>query len=478
MTLHRLPAGMARPRYDLGRVEGGVLHLGLGNFHRAHQAVVFEDLLSAGDLRWGVCGLSLRSAAMQAALTPQDGLYTLLVRDGTGTQARVIGAVREAMRAGPGAADPVARLATPGIRLVTLTITEKGYDEDGPGSALSALVQGLAARRNAGLGGLTLLSCDNLSGNGERLSQRLLQVAGASDAALADWIAAQVICPNSMVDRIVPATTDFDREEALQLTGLEDAWPVVAEPFSQWVIEARGEWPPSLQAAPGVEWVDAVAPWEAMKLRLLNAAHSTLAYLGALVGFRTVDEAIADPFLRALVVQLWAEAIPTLPAAVRAQAPAYTARLLARFENPALHHRLLQISADGSRKLPPRLLATLGCARRNGAPTDALVLAVAAWIRFCEGVDDRGVALPLDDPLAASLRRAASQTGTALDTVAAMLALDPAFAPGAADARVVQAIANALQALRQDGAARAVRACLRASAQRLSSTAVSLPLSR
>ncbi len=448
-TLEALPPDVARPAYERRRTAIGVVHLGVGSFHRAHQAVAFDDLLAAGDPRWGVCGVSLRRPAMRDALAPQDGLYSLLVRDGGGTRPRVVGALRELLVAPEAPAAVVARIAAPATRLVTLTVTEKGYDDDGPGGAVALLAAGLAARRAAGLDGLSLLSCDNLSRNGTRLHARLRATAAATDPTLADWIDARVACPDTMVDRIVPATTDADRAEAAARLGLDDAWPVPAEPFTQWVVERRfaGEAPP-LDAA-GAQWVDDVAPWEAMKLRLLNAAHSALAYLGAPAGLATVDAAIAEPAMRALVGRLWTQAAATLPASVRGEAPAYGARLLERFANPALRHRLLQIATDGSRKLPQRLVATLADARRAGLPHDAPLLALAAWMRFCAGRDEAGGELPLDDPLAARLRGAAQ--GEPAAVARAMLAIGEVFGDAAADPMLADALAGALRALRERG---------------------------
>jgi fructuronate reductase len=454
-----LPAAVGRPVVDRSRVAVGVVHLGVGNFHRAHQAVVFDDLIAAGDLRWGVCGVSLRRSAMREALQPQDGLYTLLVRDGAGTRARVVGALRE-LRVAPGSPESViARLATDDTRLVTLTITEKGYDETGPASAVGLLAAGLDARRRAGAGGLSVLSCDNLSHNGARLHERLVRAAHGIDPALAAWVGREVACPDSMVDRIVPATTDADRAEAAAILGVEDAWPVAAEPFVQWVVEARfaGE-PPPLEAA-GVQFVADVAPWEAMKLRLLNAAHSALAYLGAPAGLATVDAAIAQPVLRAFVERLWRQAAPTLPPAVRGEAPAYGERLLERFTNPALRHRLLQIAMDGSQKLPQRLVATLRDARRLGVPHDAPLWAIAAWMRFVAGADERGDALPLDDPLAARLRSVATAPGDAARTVHALLRVHEVFGTDlGGDPALVAEIARALDLLRRLGSIGALRA--------------------
>jgi len=451
-ALGTLPSGVGRPAYDRSRVSVGVVHLGVGNFHRAHQAVAFDGLLAAGDLRWGVCGVSLKRPAMRDALSPQDALYTLLVRDGGGTRPRVIGALRELLVAPEAPRAVVERLAAAGTRLVTLTITEKGYDEAGPDSAVALLVQGLAARRAAGAGGLSVLSCDNLSRNGARLHERLMRAAHALDPSLADWVRRELACPDTMVDRIVPATTDTDRGEASALLACEDAWPVAAEPFMQWVVETRfaGEVPPL--ASVGVQLVADVAPWEAMKLRLLNAAHSTLAYLGASAGLATVDAAIAAPPLRAFVERLWCQAGATLPEAVRPEVTGYGMRLLERFANPALRHRLLQIAMDGSNKLPQRLVATLRDARRAGVPHDAPLWAIAAWMRFTAGTDERGGTLPLEDPLAARLRPIAAATGDATQTVRAMLGIREVFGDDLyEDEALVAALATALQTLRVRG---------------------------
>jgi fructuronate reductase len=450
-ALAGLPADVRRPGYPRAGVAIGVVHLGVGNFHRAHQAIAFDDLLVAGDLRWGVCGVSLRSAATREALGPQDGLYALLERDGGGTRVRVPGALRELLLAPAQRAAAIARLADPAVRAVTLTITEKGYDDLGPSGAIALLRDGLAARRAAGAGGLTLLSCDNLAGNGRRLRERLLQAA-AADATLAAWLEREAACPDTMVDRIVPATVDADRAEAAARLGCADAWPVACEPFSQWVVEARfaGETPPLERV--GVRVVADVAPWEAMKLRMLNAAHTALAMLGAPAGIATVDAAIAEPRLAAFVDRLWTQVAATLPASVRAEAPAYAARLRERFANPALRHRLLQIAQDTSRKLPQRLVATVDDAAAAGRPYDAALLAIAGWMRFCAGADGRDGELPLDDPLAARLRPLARTPGDAHGAVHAMLALPEVFpAHWARDARRADALAAALGALRARG---------------------------
>jgi fructuronate reductase len=468
-TLGALPDAVARPRYAVGSVRIGVVHLGVGNFHRAHQAVAFERLLGGGDLRWGIAGVSLRRSAMRDALAPQDGLYTVLERGPQGPRATVVGALRELHAAADGLAPVIARIADPQVAVVTLTITEKGYDDTGPASAAGLLAAALAQRRAVGAGGLTAISCDNLQENGAKLRERVLREAaavaagggggalgsggggGSGSGGLVAWIERSVAFPNGMVDRIVPATTQADRDDAAALLGCIDEWPVPAEPFSQWVLEDRFAGPrPALETA-GVQMVDDVAGWEAMKLRLLNAAHSAFAYLGAAAGLETVDQAAGDPRLRAFVERLWDEAAATLPPAVRPLVAGYTAQLHDRWANPGIRHRLHQIAMDGSRKLPNRLIAPLREQRRDGRPADAMVHLTAAWMHWAGGVDDDGSPHELDDPLAERLASAAS-AGDARATVRAMLQIDEVFGTDLRDdAALVDALSGALAAIRAKG---------------------------
>ena len=304
-TLATLPADVARPRYDRGAVRCGVVHLGIGAFHRAHQAVVFEQALNAGDLRWGIVAASLRSPGVRDQMAPQDGLYTMLVRDGVADRAQVIGAVQQVI-VGPEEPDALlAALASPDTHIVTLTVTEKGYkldpatgaliesdpqlaadlaSLDKPQTAPGYLVAALARRRAAGLPPFTAISCDNLPHNGRRLRGAVLALAQRHDPALAEWIATRGAFPETMVDRIVPATTAEDVEALGALLGVEDLAMVKTEPFLQWVIEDQfcG---PRPDFGPGVQVTAAVAPWEEAKLRLLNGAHSGIAYLGGPVTY-------------------------------------------------------------------------------------------------------------------------------------------------------------------------------------------------
>ncbi len=443
-TLDRLPAAVARPSYDRSRVKRGVVHLGIGAFHRAHQAAIFEQALAAGDLRWGITGVSLRSAGVRDQLAPQDGLYTLVVRDGEGERLQVIGAVMDVLVAPEDPAAVVAALVSADTHIVTLTITEKGYkldratgtlqagdpdvghdlaSLDAPRTAPGFLVAGLAARHAAGTGPMTIVSCDNLPHNGTLLRDAVLAMAAAHDANLRDWIAATVTFPQTMVDRIVPATTPADIAALANTLGVEDHAMVKAEPFAQWVIEDRfaGERPDL--AAFGVQLTDAVAPWEDAKLRLLNGAHSAIAYLGGLAGFDFVHEVVAQPEARAFVEALWDESATTLDPPAALDIARYRAALMARFANPALQHRTRQIAMDGSQKLPQRLLAPIADRRAKRQSVDALALAVAAWMRWQSGVTDTGETFAIDDPIADRLGAAIASATISTERVNALLGL-------------------------------------------------------
>ena len=474
-TLARVAPTIERPAYAPSQTGIGVLHVGVGNFHRAHQAVAFDDALNRGDSDWGICGINLHSRAVCDALRAQDGLYTLIERSESTPRLRVIAALRECLLAGEAAEPTLARLADPRIRIVSLTITEKGYclDPRGeldrsqvdlvadlkaaphatPRTALGWLARGLAKRREqAPDTALTLMSCDNLSANGKALKRALLAfVAARGDAALERWLERQVSFPCSMVDRIVPATTDADRETVQRIAGLTDAWPISTEPFTQWVIEdcfAAGR--PDL-AASGVQLADDVSGWEDMKLRLLNAAHSLIAYTGLLAGLGTVDQAIAQPALRAAVEQLWDEAIPTLPRAMQPLAPDYCRQLLIRFANPALAHRTEQIAADGSKKIPVRWLPTVRQRLAQGRTAGTLALALAAWLQCLRGAS-AGAAFLIKDPQAQDLAQRLDTVGTDPKALAhALLTHEPLFGDLGQSQELVSAVAAKLHTINRAG---------------------------
>jgi len=478
-ALTGLSDDVVRPGYDRTAARTGVVHLGIGAFHRAHQAVVFDDALKSGDLRWGVMGASLRSPGVRDQLNPQDGLYTLVVRDGEREDLRVIGACRSVMVGPEDPAALVAAMADADVHIVTLTVTEKGYRLDPasgellvedpdvaadiahierPRTAPGFIVAALRARRAAGLGPFTVISCDNLPHNGRRIRAGVLAMARAVDSSLAEWIAAEGAFPQTMIDRIVPATTAEDVVRLTARLGVEDQGMVKAEPFTQWVIEDRfaGERPDF--AALGVQLTDAVEPWEDAKLRLLNGAHSAVAYLGALSGHEHVHEAVAVPAFRAYVEALWDEAQTTLNPPPGLDVAAYRTELMARFSNSALMHRTRQIAMDGSQKLPQRLLA--GAAERLAADQgiEAMALGVAAWMRWQEGVTEQGETVVVDDPLASRTAELIEASETDEAQVRALLGLSAVFpASLAEEPRFVEAATAAFLALREHGAVEAAR---------------------
>lgn len=441
-TLAQLPGAVRRPAYDRSACGIGVVHLGLGNFHRAHQAVYFDDVLAEAGGDWRVLGVSCRSPAVSEQLVPQQGLYSLAVAGSQGCERRVIGAIADVLVAPRDPVATCAALADARTRIVTLTITEKGYCRDAasgrldashpdivhdlsaagtPRSALGLLLDGLAARAGHGAP-ITVLSCDNLPHNGATLRDVLLDLAQRRDASLARWIDGRVAFPSSMVDRIVPATTAEDLQEAQAALGVLDAGVVRTEPFTQWVVEDRfAAGRPALERV-GVQMVADVRPFELAKLRLLNGSHSTLAYVGGLLDLPFVHEAVADADLLHLLQRLMRDELaPTLPAVPGLDTTAYAAALLQRFANPTLRHRLAQIAMDGSQKLPQRLLQPLQERLLRGEDVRHLTFVVASWMAYAH---DRR----LDDPLAERIAGChAAGADDAQRTVAALLELKPIF---------------------------------------------------
>ncbi|WP_116091356.1 mannitol dehydrogenase family protein [Sphingomonas crusticola] len=471
-ALSSLPASVARPLYDRRAVRTGIVHLGLGAFHKAHQAVYYEAALNSGDLRWGVLGASLRSRAVRDQLAPQGNLYTVTAREGADARTQLIGALRGVLVAPEDPTALVSAMAAADTHLVTLTVTEKGYKLDpatgalirddpdlaadlaslaAPRTAPGLIVAALAQRRAARLKPFTTVSCDNLPHNGKRLRDAVFALAAHHDRALRDWIETHGAFPETMVDRIVPATEEADIDALDGRIGVADRAMVKTEPFSQWVIQDRfvGERPDF--AALGVQITDSVAPWEDAKLRMLNGAHSGIAYLGGLAGIEFVHEFVAIPAGRAFVEALWNESAETLSPPPGLDLPAYRTALMGRFANSALNHRTRQIAMDGSQKLPQRLLAPILVRLERGQPVDTLALAVAAWMRWQEARDDAGDTYVVDDPLAA--RTAGSANLSASDAVAGLLAIDAIFPPALAEHPGFRtALTSALGALRAKGA--------------------------
>ncbi len=442
-TLTSLPAEVSIPGYDRSKLRSGIVHLGVGAFHRCHQAVYVDECLASGARDWGITGVSLRSGDTRDALAPQDGLYTLAVRDGGQQSLRVVGSLLSMLVAPEDPAKVLATLSDPEVRLVTLTVTEKAYlrRSDGsldidhplilhdlahphtPQSVHGFIVEALDRRRKAGAAPFTLLSCDNLPANGRTVRNVMLAFAARRHADLARLIERDVAFPSSVVDRIVPATRPQDRQTVSAALGVEDHWPVMTEPFSQWVIEdhfpaGRPSWEPF-----GVTMVKDVSPFELMKLRLLNGSHSALAYLGILAGHATVDEAFGSADLNRFIDGLWAEVAATLPATRELSAKDYVAQLAKRYANKALMHQLSQIATDGSQKLPQRIIGTALEQLAAARSADHLALVPAAWIAVCAA---RSVASPIatfTDPLDGELNRLLAKAMPAAETVAAVFDL-------------------------------------------------------
>lgn len=417
-ALAGLPAGVARPAYDRAAQAVGIVHFGIGAFHRAHMAWYTDRAMAAGDADWMITGVSLRSTTVAEQLNPQHGLYTLAERSAAGTTCAVLGAVARVLVASSQRAEVLAALAAPATRIVSFTVTEKGYCRRADHSLDLALAdagfypllaEAFARRRAAGLSGLTLLSCDNLADNGRQLAALMGDYLAARAPDLAGWFADECACPSTMVDRIVPATTPADLDAVAAELGLRDAAAVLTEPFSQWVIEDRFAGPRPRWEAVGAELVAEVAPYERAKLRMLNGAHSALAYLGLQRGHAFVHQAVADSVIRDTVERLMRdEAAPTVGAAPGHDLMAYADALLARFANPALNHRLAQIAMDGSQKVPQRWLEPLADNQRAGRDCPATLAALAGWLRHL-----RGDNCLVDDPLAEPLARAWREHGAA-----------------------------------------------------------------
>jgi len=439
------------------RPASGIVHLGLGAFFRAFGCVYVADAMAASGGDWGIIGVSLRSPATRDALRPHDWRYSSVTLAPEGETIRDICVLNDVLVAPENRNAVLEAMADPAIRIVTLTVTEKGYCHNPATGALNAdhpdiradlehalpvsapgyIVRALQRRRAAGLDPFTVLSCDNLPDNGRLVRGVVLDLAGRIDPDIADWIAQKGRFPSTMVDRITPATTDADIDRIARVTGRTGGAPVLHEPFSQWAIEddfvngAR----PDLAAA-GAEMVADVTAHEQMKLRMLNGTHSALAYTGYLAGHETIADTVADPVFATYVRMLWAEIMPAVSPPDGVRLPDYADALLARYANPAIQHRTWQIAMDGSQKLPQRILATLRENLQTGRPVAGLSLAVAAWMRYVGGTDEAGQPIDVRDPMAARLADISAACTGPEDRVAALLGLSDIFpADLAADLR-------------------------------------------
>lgn len=426
---------VAVPGYDRAAVTAGIVHFSVGGFHRAHEAMYLDALMNSGEaLDWGICGVGLMASnsAMRDALTAQDHLYTLVVRHNDGTwEPRVIGSLVNYLFAPDDPERVIDQLADPRIRIVSLTVTEGGYNIDAvtgrfdvtngeilrdlqpdavPRSMFGLIVEALDRRRRLGIPAFSIVSCDNIEGNGRVARHVFTAFAELRDPDLAAWITERVRFPNSMVDRITPQTTDADRAELARRFGIEDRWPVLCEPFAQWVLEdsfSAGR-PPLEQA--GVQIVPDVEPYELMKLRLLNASHQALCYAGYLVGYRLVHEVTTDPlFARFLLDYMTGEAIPTLRPVPGMDLRGYAEQLIERFSNPEVRDTVARVCANTSDLIPKFLLPVIRAQLAAGGPITRSVSVIACWARYAEGVDELGARYEIDDALEPRLRAAAAR---------------------------------------------------------------------
>jgi len=474
-VLADLPAAVAAPTYDRSQVRGAIFHVGVGGFHRAHLATYADELCAAGNLDWGIvgCGVLTFDEKMAGVLDAQDGLYTLIVRSADATESQVIGSIVDYIFAWPDPAAAIARIADPATQIVSLTITEGGYPVDdasgeyqsdspnaGPSSAFGIVARGLEARRIAGGPPITIISCDNILTNGAVAKAATLGEAARHGDDLLAWIGESVRFPNSMVDRITPATSDSDRDWLRDTHGIADGWPVVTEPFRQWVIEDNfaGERLPLEDI--DVIVTDDVEPYEFMKLRLLNAGHSCLAYLSALLGIELVDEAMAHPLIDAYLNEfLHTEAKPVLPHVAGIDIDAYIDTLIERFRNPAIGDQIARLCLDGTAKFPKFLLPTVSAQIAADGPLDFSALALAGWCQYLLGEDQHGNSIDVaGDPALDAAKAAASAS---VDNPTAFLDLDIVFDDTICNSEAFHAaFAQALERIRSTNVEAAITSIL------------------
>jgi mannitol 2-dehydrogenase len=462
------------PTYDRSRVTTGVVHFGVGGFHRAHQAMYYDRLMNAGKaLDWGVCGVGVMPGdrRMKEALGAQGGLYTLVVKHPDGSyEPRVIGAITEYLFAPDNPEAVTEKLAAEATRIVSLTVTEGGYNindvtgefdaanpdvahdlEPGatPRTTFGLITEALRRRRERGLAPFTIMSCDNLQSNGHLSQRAFTAFARLRDPELGAWVEREVKFPNSMVDRITPVTTDADRAELRERFGIDDQWPVVCEPFTQWVLEeafSLGR-PPYEDA--GVQVVDDVGPYELMKLRLLNAGHQALGYPAYLAGYRLVHEAAQDPLFRAFVLgYMDEEATPTLAPVPGVDLDEYKRTLIERFSNPEVRDTIARLCAESSDRIPKFLLPVVRRQLETGGEIKYCAAVVASWARYAEGVDEQGEPIEVVDPLKSSLVERARRQREDPDAFIANRAL---FGDLVDDRRFVAAYRSALSSLHERG---------------------------
>jgi mannitol-1-phosphate/altronate dehydrogenase len=476
-NLARLGPGISRPGYDPAQVRAGIVHLGLGNFHRAHMARYTHDLMQRDEaaLRWGITGVGLLPSdrRMQESLAPQDGLYTLIERSGTDETVSVVGVLADVIFAGESSVPALQAIDDPAIAIVSLTVTENGYclnpvtrrldpehalirqDLAAPGqprSAIGVIAEAYRRRMEAGRQPFTALTCDNIQHNGDVLREAVLTFARLRDPALAGWIEAHAAFPNTMVDRITPVTAAEDVQALADRYGIADRWPVFSESFTQWVIEDRFVAGRPAWEQVGAQFVDDVAPYEMMKLRLLNGSHLAVAALGRLAGHTYIDETMADPLLRRYMVALMArETAPTLPPVAGVDLADYQRTLIERFANPAIKDTVERVNTDAPLNV---LVVPIRVRLDMGGDVALLALALAAWMRRVRGVDEQGNWIDIRHPLADLLRRRAEEGGA---DPGPLLSIEPLFGSLGTEPRLTEPLHRWLSSLYDVGSCATLR---------------------
>lgn len=478
-TREQLAGDVGRPNYDRSTLTAGIVHIGVGGFHRAHQAMALDSLMNEGLAQdWAICGIGLLEGDRKLATVfdEQDCLYTLMLKHADGhRETRVIGSIIEYLFAPEDPEAVIEKMASPQIRIVSLTITEGGYNVDlngdfdadapavvadlatgaVPATVFGFVTEALRRRRDRGIPPFTVMSCDNIQGNGHVASKMFTAFARLKDAELGEWISENVRFPNTMVDRITPVTSTEDIAEIAQITGLTDAWPVVCEPFFQWVIE--DDFPlgrPAYEEA-GAQIVDDVEPYELMKLRLLNASHQGLCYFGYLSGYRFAHEAMADPAIPAFLFRyMHREATPTLRPVPGIDLDQYIGTLIERFSNPEVRDTLARLCAESSDRIPKWLVPVVRAQLQAGGEIECSAAIIASWARYAEAVDEAGEPIVVVDALRDELV-AIAQTQRSDET--AFIRNRKLFGDLADNQRFVDAYLAALHSLFEVGANATVR---------------------
>ena len=474
-NLNLLDPNIQVPKYDRQKVGQSIMHVGVGGFHRAHQALYMDDLFHRGaNLQWGYCGVGLlkHDARIRDVMLSQDCLYTLVERSLEGDKARVVGSIVRFLFAPDDSQKVIEQMASPQTLIVSLTITEGGYYIDQstghldqkhpdiqydlahphePRCSFGYLVEALDRRRTRGIPPFTLMSCDNIQSNGEVAKRMLVAFAELRDPVFSNWMTENCSFPNSMVDRITPATTDEHRALVKEKFGIDDGWPVMTESFTQWVIEDHFPLGRPAWESVGAQMTTDVLPYEKMKLRLLNASHQALCYIGMLLGYQLVHETMQDQDIRKLVEKMMDDEVtPILSAVPGVDLTEYKKTLIERFGNPAIRDQLSRIGIYGSSGIPKFVLPSIEDQLKRGGSIKLLSFTVASWFRFLTGLDESGKEMPMLDPMAQTLRERAKAAGRDARQLLAMreifseeLANSPAF---------VKEVSDTLQSFYEKGA--------------------------